>query len=652
MIQLRNISKTYRLGENPVHALREVDLDIAQGEFVAIMGASGSGKSTLMHVIGLLDAPDSGQLSIEGRDVTTLSENETAALRNQRMGFVFQQFNLLPRVSALENTRLPRIYSKLDPGRGRCVQLLEQIGLGDRMGHHPNQLSGGQQQRVAIVRALTNHPEIILADEPTGNLDTKSAHEIMELFRGLHAQGFTVIIVTHDPDITSHAQRIITIRDGKIQSDEPNPDFEPAPAVENIPREITPRRSPLLHLWREGIALIRQSLRSLWHNKARTALSALGILIGVMAVIAMIALATGARKAMEEQLARLGSNLLTLRPSSRTSGGVRLAQGEVSRLVLEDASAVAEGVPSVARATPNLSGGVQLQHGSKNWASRAYGVSPEYAPMRDEVPVLGRFITDEDVAQRARVAVIGMTPLHELFGEENPIGKSIRIDRQAFTVIGVSPERGANAWRDRDDSVKIPITTAMYRLFGRRHIYWIEAAVDKPENIEQAQDDIMKLLSKRHRRDPADEPFDIRNMAEIQEALGSTSKTMSFLLGGIAAISLLVGGIGIMNIMLVSVTERTREIGLRKAVGARRKDILIQFLIEALAISLLGGLIGIAAGIGISLGMSRWAGWTVAVTPLSIILSFGFSAMAGIVFGLWPAVQASKLNPIEALRYE
>jgi len=272
--------------------------------------------------------------------------------------------------------------------------------------------------------------------------------------------------------------------------------------------------------------------------------------------------------------------------------------------------------------------------------------------MRDEVPVLGRFITDEDVAQRARVAVIGMTPLHELFGEENPIGKSIRIDRQAFTVIGVSPERGANAWRDRDDSVKIPITTAMYRLFGRRHIYWIEAAVDKPENIEQAQDDIMKLLSKRHRRDPADEPFDIRNMAEIQEALGSTSKTMSFLLGGIAAISLLVGGIGIMNIMLVSVTERTREIGLRKAVGARRKDILIQFLIEALAISLLGGLIGIAAGIGISLGMSRWAGWTVAVTPLSIILSFGFSAMAGIVFGLWPAVQASKLNPIEALRYE
>jgi len=652
MIQLRNISKTYHLGENPVHALRNVDLDIARGEFVAIMGASGSGKSTLMHVIGLLDEPDSGRLNVEGRDVTTLSKNETAALRNQRMGFVFQQFNLLPRVSALENTRLPRIYSKLDPGSGRCIQLLEQLGLGDRTGHHPNQLSGGQQQRVAIARALTNHPDIILADEPTGNLDTQSAHEIMELFRGLHAQGFTVIIVTHDPDITSHAQRIITIRDGEIQSDEPNPDFEPVPPAERAPHETTSRRAPLLHGWREGSALIRQSLCSLRHNKTRTALSALGILIGVMAVIAMIALATGARKAMEEQLARFGANKLSITAAAKTRSGIGLRYDERPQLKAEDAGALAEQIPSIEYVTANIHKGVQLKYESKNHASSVFGTDPSYAAMRSWELEFGRFITEEDAARRARVAVIGMTPLRELFGEENPVGKTIRINRQAFRIIGVLPEMGANQWRDHDDRVIVPLSTAMYRLFGMRSIYWIDVEIDQPEHIEQAKKEIMHVLAKRHRCDPEEDPFKIQNMAEIKAMLGSTGKTMSFLLASIAAISLLVGGIGIMNIMLVSVTERTREIGLRKAVGARRKDILIQFLIEALSVSLLGGLTGIAAGLGISLGMSRWAGWTVSVTPLSVIISFGFSGMAGIIFGLWPAVKASKLNPIDALRYE
>jgi macrolide transport system ATP-binding/permease protein len=653
MIRLSNICKSYRMGEYTVHALKNVSLTVERGEFIAIVGTSGSGKSTLMHTIGLLDRPDSGTYEMDGKNVAHLSDTQTARLRNRTIGFIFQQFNLLQRASALENTNLPLLYSGSTGEGRRGAKILETVGLGDRTHHRPNELSGGQQQRVAIARALVNNPAIILADEPTGNLDSKSAKDIMALFRTLHRQGLTVILVTHDLDVASHADRIITIFDGEIQEDRPNenPDV-PAAAPPALPKAAK-RHKSILAVLREGTALTRQSLRALWSNKARTFLSALGIMIGVAAVIAMVSLALGAKQSVNEQLARLGSNLLSLRPSSRTSQGIQLQREEVSRMVLEDATALATQIPTVARAAANVRGSVQLQYGSKNWTCSAYGVPPDYAPMRAEVPTLGRYITEEDIETRARVAVIGMTPLREIFGEGvNPIGKKIRVNRTSYEIIGILPEKGASTFRDQDDNIKIPITTAMYRLFGKRYVDSIDVEIDKAENIPQSEDAIMALMAQRHNRNPNERPFDVRNMAEIQEALGSTSKIMSVLLASIAGISLVVGGIGIMNIMLVSVTERTREIGLRKAIGARRQDILAQFLIEALAISLLGGIAGLGLGAGLSLGMARGAGWPMQISSLSAVVAFSFSVFIGIFFGLWPAMKASRLDPIEALRYE
>jgi macrolide transport system ATP-binding/permease protein len=655
MLCLKNICKSYQMGEYTVHALRNVSLTVEHGEFIAIIGTSGSGKSTLMHTIGLLDRPDSGTYEIDGRNVTGLSDTQTARLRNRTIGFIFQQFNLLQRASALENVNLPLLYSGNTAAGHRGQKMLDLVGLANRMHHRPNELSGGQQQRVAIARALVSNPSIILADEPTGNLDSKSSKDIMGLFRALHKQGLTVVLVTHDIEVAEHADRIITIRDGEIQEDRRNESPVVNEAAEDAVLELlrdSSKKRSLFCVLREGTALTRQSLRALWQNKARTVLSALGILIGVAAVIAMVSLALGAKASVNEQLSRLGSNLLSIRPASRSSQGVRLQAGEVSRMALEDSVAI-EQLPEVKRAAASVRGSAQLQYGSKNWATSVYGVSPDYAPMRAEVPVLGRYITDEDIIARAQVVVIGMTPLRNLFAEnENPVGKTIRINRRSYEIIGVLPERGANAFRDQDDTVRIPVTTAMYRLFGKRYLDSIDAEIDTVENIPNAQENIQDLMAARHNRNPNKNPFDIRNYAEIQEALGSTTRIMSILLASIAGISLVVGGIGIMNIMLVSVTERTREIGLRKAIGARRQDIMAQFLIEALAISLLGGLTGLALGIGLSLGLARGAGWPMEISTLSVVVAFGFSVFIGIFFGLWPAMKASKLDPIEALRYE
>ncbi|VGO15830.1 Macrolide export ATP-binding/permease protein MacB [Pontiella desulfatans] len=652
MIKIENLRKTYQMGSVEVRALDGVSLTVEQGEYVAIIGASGSGKSTLMHILGLLDVPDAGTFEIDGTDVTKFSENELAAFRNRIMGFVFQQFNLLKRTSALENVGLPLIYARNGKKSDAANKMLDLVGLGDRISHHPNELSGGQQQRVAIARALVNNPSIIFADEPTGNLDSKSAKEIMEVMSELHAQGLTIILVTHDANVANHAQRIIEIKDGKILADFQNPDSPEVPRVGKV-EQTKEAHAGFGHTLLEGITLVKQSIRSLAANKVRTALSALGIMIGVAAVIATVAVGNGAKAAVEESMSRLGSNLLMLYPQRRSRGGVSQGQGgSDSRLTTADVSAIRKEVEHVIRISPTCDGNAQLKAGNQNWSCRVQGVDPDYEAMRSYEPQLGRFFTDEEVHSRARVAVLGVTPVRELFGTDNPIGKQVKINRQTFTVIGVLPEKGSSGFRDYDDTAFVPLSTAMRRLFGKQYLDRVEIQIDEAQNMERAQTDILALVAQRHRTGTAANPFEIRNLAEIQDTMTETSTILSMLLSSIASIALIVGGIGIMNIMLVSVTERTREIGLRKALGARGSDIMSQFLIEALVISFFGGCLGIALGWCAGYLTQRFTPMTVLFTHESIYMAFGFSALIGVLFGIWPARKAAVLNPIDALRYE
>ena len=651
MIQISSVHKVYRMGQVEVPALRGVSLTIEPGEFVAIMGPSGSGKSTLMHILGLLDVPDSGSYRLLGKEVSGLTEDELAVLRGKSVGFVFQQFHLLPRATALENVTLPLLYAPngADPTWPR--RLLEEVGLGARLSHKPSELSGGQQQRVAIARALVNNPAILFADEPTGNLDSASQEEIMAILSRLNEQGITVVLVTHEADIARHARRLVRMRDGLIQSDEV---VQPvaAGAITGASVQTARTRAPFFRM-KEMADHFRQALKALLANKVRTALSMLGILIGVAAVIAMMALGAGAQQSIHAQLSSLGSNLLVLRPGSRQVRGVALEAGAVTRFTMEDAQEIQASIPSIRRVAPSVSGRGQIVYGNKNWNTQVLGTTPNYAPMRALTPTVGRFFREEELQKRSWVVVLGMTPVRELFGDTNPIGEWVKINKVNFQVIGILPEKGASTWRDQDDVVIIPITTAMRRLLGKDYVDNIDMEVTDASKMESTGEAVREMVIRRHRLPPSQQDtFDIRNMAEIQAALSETSRTMSLLLSSIAAISLLVGGIGIMNIMLVSVTERTREIGLRKAIGAKRRDILAQFLIEAVVVSLVGGLAGIFLGCGITLAFSKLANWAASVSLGSILLATLFSAGVGVTFGLWPARKASLLNPIEALRYE
>jgi macrolide transport system ATP-binding/permease protein len=651
MIEVTNITRTYRIGESFVNALNGVSLKIEQGEFVAIMGASGSGKSSLMHILGLLDVPDTGEYRLMGREVSRMKEDELASIRNNVAGFVFQQFHLLTRMSTIDNVMLPCIYSgESGDFRKDALKCLELVGLSHRSDHRPNQMSGGEQQRVAIARALIRDPMLIFADEPTGNLDTKNSHEIMRILTELHDQGKTIIMVTHEPDIAEYASRVIIMKDGLVLEDR-----QKAPSSTPVNAPVAEMDVDHLPLFQPGrmLGFVVQAFRSIVSNKIRTLLSVLGILVGVASVIAMMALGTGAKAAMEEQLKSMGSNLLSLRGGSAKIGGAAQGTGTVTRFTEKDAEALTGLAPLVSRVSGDVTGSGQLVYLDKNWSSGVEGVDFDYGKMRATEPTIGRWFTREEIQAREKVAIIGTTVVTQLFGNENPIDRIIKINRINFRVIGIAPAKGFAGPRDQDDTVIIPVTTAMYRVLGKNYLDGIFVEVSSAENIEPAKKAIDNLIRKRHKLLESDQDsFNIRDMTQFQQMLSSTTQTMSMLLGSIAAISLVVGGIGIMNIMLVSVTERTKEIGLRKAVGARKSDIMLQFLIESVGMTLSGGIIGILVGVGVSVMLSTFAGWAVKTSLFSVLLASGFSVLIGLFFGLWPAQKAAGLKPVEALRYE
>jgi macrolide transport system ATP-binding/permease protein len=652
LIELKEVHKTYYIGGKiPVYALQGVSVSIEPGEFVAIMGPSGSGKSTMLAVLGLLDKADKGEYWLLNKDISSMQESDYARLRNRFFGFVFQTFNLLAKLTVIENAMLPFIYSSnaTKEKREKVLETLKNIGLGDRLKHKSNELSGGQQQRVALSRALANSPLVILADEPTGNLDSKSSHEIMKIFKELNAAGNTIIMVTHERDIAAFASREIQLQDGKIVSDKKQGQTAKV-EVPEPPQEQNRGRCRLL-CFAEFRNYVLEALNSIANNKLRSFLSILGVMIGVAAVITMLALGTGAKMSMEKTLSSLGTNLLSVR-IQRSQGGISMGMDSPTRFSFDDLSALQK-IDTLQYVVPYVQGRGQAVSQDKNWSTSILGASADFPALRDMKLQMGRFYTNAEANTRAKVAVIGQTVLDNLYGGANPIGQTIKINKVNFTVIGVFETQGGGGFQNPDDRIVIPIKTAMYRLLGVDYISYFDVRVRNKEDIPNAQDAIVKEIMRVHRmQESQKQSINIFNMADIQAAASSVITTLSILLGAVAAVSLLVGGIGIMNIMLVMVMERTHEIGLRKALGAQRSDILIQFLIEAVLICFLGGIIGIIFGSAISILLSTLANWTTYISSGSIILSFTFSVAIGIIFGLWPAMRASKMLPIEALRYE
>lgn len=638
LIRLQGICRDYPSGDGVLHVLQDIDLNIAQGEFVAIIGASGSGKSTLMNLLGCLDRPSAGSYLLDGREVSQLDPNALAALRREFFGFIFQRYHLLSEMTALGNVEVPAVYRGLssEARRHKARGLLDRLGMGQRLDHRPGQLSGGQQQRVSIARALVNDARVILADEPTGALDSRSGEEVLAILDELNAEGRTVIIVTHDPKVAARAHRVIEIADGRIIADRGN---RPASAALAAP---SPARAAAPMLGRLAEAL-RMAVLAMRAHKLRSFLTMLGIIIGIASVVSVVALGEGSRQRVLSNIAGLGTNTLQIYPG-RDFGDMR--SGRVTTLVMADAEALAR-QGYVASVSPTVSSSQTLRHGATELSAQISGVGEQYFDVAGITLTQGRAFDAGDVAAMAQGVVIDENTRNSLFGQGgDALGQIFMAGKVPLRVIGVASVRQQGPGGSRNLTIYAPYTTVQARYLGTTSVSGLTLRVHDDVDMALAEQSVTDLLTRRH----GTKDFFTINNDEIRQTITATTQTLTLLISAIAVISLLVGGIGVMNIMLVSVTERIGEIGLRMAVGARRADIRAQFLIEAVLVCIIGGVAGILAALGFGLAFDRFSSdFSLVYSAMSMALALASSCGIGLVFGYLPAARASRLDPVAAL---
>ncbi|MCD2171360.1 MacB family efflux pump subunit [Rhizobium sp. C4] len=647
IIELKRLRRDYPSGDGVLTVLKDVDLTILRGEMVAIVGPSGSGKSTLMNLIGLLDSPTSGSYIVSGRETSKLDGDERSALRREHFGFIFQRYHLLPELTALGNVEVPAIYAGTDRRRRqtRAGDLLTRLGIPDRLDHRPGQLSGGQQQRVSIARALMNAGDVILADEPTGALDQASGEEVLKILDELNAEGKTVIIVTHDMNVARRAGRIIEIADGVIVADRVNPDKAATETTQPPAARPATRKSfglfGMADRFREAFSMALLALKA---HRLRTFLTMLGIIIGIASVVCVVALGEGSQRKVLENISSLGTNTLEIFPGT---GFGDIRSNRITTLVVADADALA-GLSYVSAVTPTVSKNATARFGSVAATALVNGVGPQYFAVRGSKLTAGKLFGDEEVANLTQDAVIDTDTANALFSDSgvDPVGQTVFLGDVPVRIIGViAPQQGGFGARN-NLNLYMPYSSVQARFDGRRALRSITVRIADDAATDIAEAGVTQFLTDRHGK----KDFFILNTDDIRQTITQTTQTLTLLVAAIAVISLIVGGIGVMNIMLVSVSERIGEIGVRMAVGARRADILQQFLIEAVLVCLIGGGLGISLALGFGWAFNAAGlGFSLVFSSESIAVAFFCSFLIGVVFGFLPARNASRLDPVAAL---
>ncbi|MCY4256166.1 MAG: ATP-binding cassette domain-containing protein [Gammaproteobacteria bacterium] len=639
LIRLENISRRYRAGDAEVGALKNVTLDIYAGEFVAVMGPSGSGKTTLMNIIGCLDQPSGGEYFHDGQPVHATSADERARLRRKAFGFVFQDYNLLRMVTAQENVEMPAIYAgtRRRIRWARAAELLSTLGLAHRTGHHPNELSGGERQRVAIARALMNGAAVVLADEPTGSVDSRNGEEIMAQLDALPERGCTIILVTHDPVVARYADRRIELLDGRVVSDTGTNPGRQVSTVGAATAGATRIRAPVASLAES----LRTAHRTLRGNKSRTALTLLGIVIGVFSVTAMLGVAQGMRNSIMDSFRHLGGAGIMISPRF----------GEDSKpLTLSDAEAIRSQIPNLLLVAPEISGGGTLVGGGNSESARITATTGRAMRERGLILAEGIFFDETHSESYAPVVILGGLLAGNLYGERaRAVGEYVLINGEPYQVIGVLKrnEGRFGSFDFAQRSAHVPLTTGAARLFDRDNLDSIQVVAANTNQVGTVQNSIEALMSRHH----GGSAFRITNQAEIMEVQNNIGRIVSLVFGAIGGISLVVAGIGVMNIMLASVAERTREVGLRMAIGARQRDILMQFVCEAAMVAGLGGAIGLIGALGLGALANSFAPTAVvAFTPGILLVGLSCATLTGVIFGFAPARRAAGMDPVAALR--